>query len=113
MPKKVMPKKGNGKLLKLEQNKSSGLSLLPVLMVSSRSNFLSPKVMAIDVVTLLSLHSNYLSASSWSPSTQSSTTVPRTARTFKSFWLPSTKSLMTLPTTARKLSWIHATATSS
>jgi hypothetical protein len=103
MPKKVTPEKDNGKLLKLEQNKSSGL-FLPVLMASSWSNFLSPKVTTMDYITSLLLHSDHLSASSWLPSTKSSTTVPTTARMFKSFWSPTTKSLTMLPTTTRKLS---------
>jgi hypothetical protein len=104
MPKKIMPKKGKGKLLKSEQNKLSGLSLLPVSMASSWSNFLSPKFIVMDVVTSPSLHSNHLFASSWLPLTKSSRTVPTTARTFKSTWLPSTKSLTMMWTTARKLS---------
>ncbi len=62
MPKKVTPEKVNGKVLKSECVKSSVPLLLPVLMASSWSNFLSPKVMAMDVTTLPSLHSNHLFA---------------------------------------------------
>jgi hypothetical protein len=104
MPKKVMPENGNDELLILEQNKSLGLLLLPVLIASSQSNFLSPKVTAINVITLLLLHLKHLFASFWSPSTKSSMMVPMTARAFMSSWLQLTKSSTTLLTTARKLS---------
>jgi hypothetical protein len=52
MQKKVMPEKGNGKLLKLEHVKLSALLLSPVSMVSSQLNISLPKVMAMDAITL-------------------------------------------------------------
>ncbi len=72
-------KKGNGKLLKLEHIKSSALLLMLVLMASSWSNFWSPKVMAMDIITSRSLHANCLFASSWLPLTKFLTIVPTTA----------------------------------
>ncbi len=104
MPKKVTLEKGNGKLQKTERIKSSASLLLHVSMASSWSNFSSPKFAVMDVTTLPSVHSNHLFASSQSPSTKSSMTVPTTARRFTFSWLQSTKSLTMLLTTARKLS---------